>query len=551
MPQTFIELLEERIKSHWDLPAFSDYGSDSRSYGDIADRITWLHYIFRQSRIKPGDKIAVIGRNSSNWAITYLAAVSYGAVIVPILPDFHVEDIHHIINHSDSVFLFSSDAIFETLDFEIMPNLEGCFSLSDFRLLDNRKRTIPQILSEVDFEYLKEYDGNLTKNNLSLSRLGNDELAAIVYTSGTTGFSKGAMLPHGSLFANVDFAERSIDLQAGNRIVSFMPLAHSYGCAFEFLFPFIVGCHVTFLSKMPSPKIIVEAFQNIRPHLILSVPLIIEKIYRKRLKPTISKPTMKAALALPGVNRILEKKICAKLNDVFGSEFIEIIVGGAALNPEVESFFKRIGFHITVGYGMTECGPLISYSGWSEHRPGSVGKLVDTLDIKFDSPDPTKVVGEILVRGSNVMKGYYKNKEATNQVLDEDGWLHTGDLGLMDGEGFIYLKGRSKSLLLGPSGQNIYPEEVEAKLNYMPYVQESLVIQKEGKLYALVYPDLERVDAEKIDETTLMTFMEENRKNLNTLLPSYSAIVKIELYPEEFEKTPTKKIKRFLHQAPV
>jgi long-chain acyl-CoA synthetase len=381
--------------------------------------------------------------------------------------------------------------------------------------------------------------------------VSNAALAAIVYTSGTTGFSKGVMLPHNSLIANVKFAREHLPLGSGDPMVSFMPLAHSYGCAFEFLYPFAVGCHITFLGRIPSPKVIIQAFQAVHPRLVLSVPLILEKIYRKQLKPVVDKPTMKLLLKVPLIDGAIAAKICRKLSDVFGGVFEEIVIGGAALNPDVEAFLKRIKFPITVGYGMTECGPLISYTGWKTHRPQSVGTPVDTLEVKIDSEDPKNVVGEICVRGENVMYGYYKNDEATNQAIDQDGWLHTGDLGVVDEDGFIYIKGRSKDMILGPSGQNIYPDEIEAKLNNMPYVQESLVLDKDNKLYALVYPDLELVDAQKLTEADVKTKMEENRRTLNQTLPAYSVITRIDLYPEEFAKTPTKKIKRYLYRVPV
>ncbi|MCD6129973.1 MAG: AMP-binding protein [Deltaproteobacteria bacterium] len=547
LKENLVKHIEKSIRENWDLSALSDYHGQSLSYGKVAERIIYLHYIFRKSHIKKGDKIALIGKNSLNWAIVYLAAITYGAVIVPILPDFSLNDMHHIVNHSDSVFLFSSNVIYEKLDETKMQNLEAIFSLTNFTLLYHKKKNAVQIIQEAETHFLDKYGHQLTLKKFSFNEIRNDELAAIFYTSGTTGFSKGVMLLHNSLMANVLYAQNHKIMKKGDNIVSFLPLAHTYGCAFEFLFPFTVGCHITFLSKIPSPKIILEAFQEIRPQLIVSVPLIIEKIYKKQIKSFLNKKTTKWLSKFPVAEKTIKQKICKKLMEIFGGNFYEVIIGGAALNQEVELFLKEIKFPFSVGYGMTECGPLISYASHEELKLFSVGQVVDTLEIKIDSDDPRNIVGEILVRGENVMYGYYKNKEATENTIDKEGWLHTGDLGLIDEEGFIYIKGRCKNMVLGPSGQNIYPEEIEAKLNNLPFVQESLVIGKDGKLLALVYPDLELADNKGIGEQELKLKMEKNRKILNQLLPSYISISKIELYPEEFEKTPTQKIKRFLY----
>ncbi|MCX6578723.1 MAG: AMP-binding protein [Candidatus Aminicenantes bacterium] len=549
LKENFVEMIEESIKRNWALPAFSDYEGSAVSYGKVAEKIFWLHYVFDKSHVKKGDKIALIGRNSANWAIVYLAAVTYGAVIVPVLPDFHVDDFHHIVNHSDSVMLFVADAIFEKLEEAKMPDLEGIFSLSDFKLVHSSKKTISKALEKVDSQFLEKFGGQLTKENFAFGKISNDELAGILYTSGTSGFSKGAMLPHNSLAANVRFARNSIALKAGDTILSFLPMAHSFGCTFDFLFPVCVGCHITFLGKMPTPKVLVQALGQIRPRLILSVPLLIEKIYKGRLKPKVEKPLVKLLTKLPVLGGKVLHSIRQKLMEVFGGNFIEIVIGGAALNAEVEAFLRKIDFPFTIGYGMTECGPLISYIPWPKNKAGAVGKLMDTLEIRID-PSITENKdgsGEVQVRGENLMSGYYKNEEATKAAIGKDGWLHTGDIGLMDTEGFIYLKGRHKDMLLGPSGQNIYPEEIEARLNNLPFVEESLVIEKDGKLVALVYANMEAVDGSGLDERALQQKMEENRAKLNEQLPIYSRITKIELYPVEFEKTPTKKIKRFLY----
>lgn len=545
LKENFVEMLQESIKKKWNLPAFSDYKGSPITYGETAEKIIWLHHVFKKMHVKRGEKIALIGRNSTNWALVYLAAVTYGAVIVPVLPDFHTDDFHHIVNHSDSVLLFVADNIYENIDEAKMTELEAIFSLQDLKkLLYSKKKTTAKEIEQEDIQ--------LTADQFSFDKVGNEELAGILYTSGTSGFSKGVMLPHNSLAANVRFARNSIPLKAGDTILSFLPLAHSFGCAFDFLFPFAVGCHITFLGQIPAPKILVGALGQIRPRLILSVPLLIEKIYKNRLKPQLDKAAVKTLTKIPGLKNVIYKKIRQKLIDVFGGNFIEIVIGGAALNEEVENFLKKINFPFTVGYGMTECGPLISYTPFKTgHKKSSVGKLMDTLEIRIDSTvtQTDDGSGEIQVRGENVMTGYYKNEEATKATIDEDGWLHTGDIGMLDGDGFIYIKGRHKDLLLGPSGKNIYPEEIEAKLNNMPYVEESLLIEKgeDKKLVALVYSNMEAVDAEGLDEQDLHEKMEINRELINRQLPAYSRITKIELFPEEFEKTPTKKIKRFLY----
>jgi long-chain acyl-CoA synthetase len=543
LKENFVEMLQESIKKNWDLPAFSDYKEASITYGEAAGKIIGLHQVFKKIHVKRGDKIALLGRNSTNWALVYLAAITYGAVIVPVLPDFHTDDFHHIVNHSDAVLLFVADNIYEKIDETKMPGLEAIFSLQDLKkvLYSKKKTTAKEI---------EKYDAQSAMKDFSFDKVGNEELAGILYTSGTSGFSKGVMLPHNSLASNVRFARNNIALKAGDTILSFLPLAHSFGCAFDFLFPFVVGCHIAFLGQIPAPKVLIQALEQIRPRLILSVPLLIEKIYKNRLKPQLEKGAVKTLTKIPGVKGVIYKKIRQKLIDVFGGNFIEIVIGGAALNEEVENFLHKINFPFTVGYGMTECGPLISYTSFKNRpRKSSVGHLMDTLEIRIDST-VTRTddgSGEVQVRGENVMTGYYKNEEATKAAIDDDGWLHTGDIGMMDGDGFIYLKGRYKDMLLGPSGQNIYPEEIEAKLNNMPYVEESLVIEKDQKIVALVYPNMETVDAEGLGEQDLQEKMEINRELINRQLPAYSRLARIELFPEEFEKTPTKKIKRFLY----
>ncbi|MCF7859244.1 MAG: AMP-binding protein [Candidatus Cloacimonetes bacterium] len=547
LKETLTSLFEKSIIQNWELEAFSDYESDTITYSHVADRIMFLHELFRNYNVKAGNKIAIIGKNSSNWAITYLATVSFGAVIVPILPDFKPDDVHHIVNHSDSVLLFSSDQIFDDLDESVMTNLLGVLSIKDFSILYSDKKSVKEIIKTLEKSYLDNFDSELTKQNFHLKTIKNDKLAVIVYTSGTTGFSKGVMLSHNSLVANIQFAQVHMPLDKGDTIVSFLPIAHVFGCAFEFLFPFCSGCHITFLGKTPSPKVILKAFGEVHPRLILSVPLVIEKIYKKQIKPILNKNTIKLLLQIPMTRKLLYKKINAKLTTVFGSDFREIVIGGAPLNAEVEQFLHDIGFRFTIGYGMSECGPLISYTGWKNYRLQSTGQIVDTMKVKIDSADQYNDIGEIMVRGDNVMNGYYKNPEATKKVLDKDGWLRTGDLGVIDKDNFIYIKGRSKSMILGSSGKNIYPEELEAKLNNLSFVQESLVVEKNGQLVALVYPDMELIDKNNISESALEEIMEKNKQEMNDTFPSYMRITKIEIYPEEFEKTPKKSIKRFLY----
>jgi long-chain acyl-CoA synthetase len=429
-----------------------------------------------------------------------------------------------------------------------MPNIHCVLSIGSFSVISEKQpESVMQVVESMDDQFIKRYPDGLKPGDIQFEPVPNKDLAVISYTSGTTGFTKGVMIPHNSLLANVIYANNNMPLEPGDSIVSFLPLAHAYGCAFEFLWPFTLGCHITFLTKTPSPQVILAAFKEIRPRLVLSVPLVIEKIYKKQLLPVISTGKMKTLLKIPGLNGLIHKKIRQKLVDVFGGNFHEVVIGGAALNQEVEVFFNKIKFPFSIGYGMTECGPLISYANWDKTKLGSAGKIVDTMEVTIDSPDPYTEVGEILVRGENVMLGYYKNPDATEAALDKEGWLHTGDLGVIDKENFIFIKGRSKSMVLGPSGQNIYPEEIEARINNLDYVQESVVVEKDHKLYALVYPDYESVDKNGISEQGLKDIMENHRKHLNKELPAYMNLSGIRIYPEEFEKTPKKSIKRFLY----
>ncbi len=546
LKETVSQYLEDSIKSNWDNQALSDYKGDSFAYKDVACTLIKLHKFYDALGVKPGDKIALVGKNSARWGVVYLSVVSYGAVIVPILPDFKPGDMHEIVNHSDSILLFAEQSLFDTLDFEKMPNLIGSLRITGFTIQAQRADKLIEAWekSEVDKPI-----GNECANpdKFSLPKIENDKLAVISYTSGTTGFAKGVMLPHNSLAANIRFAQRNMPLNPGDRIVSFLPLAHTFGCAFEFLFPFTLGCHITILTKTPSPQIILQAFGEVKPSLILSVPLVIEKIFKNQVLPVISKPAMKVILGIPGLNKLILKKIRAKLEGAFGGNFRELVLGGAPFNQETEIFFKKMKFPFTVGYGMTECGPLISYINWRETPQGASGQIVDTLELKIDSPDPLKIAGEIMVKGENVMYGYYKNQQATDEVLDKDGWLHTGDLGLVDRKGNIFIKGRIKSMLLGASGKNIYPEEIESLYNNKFGVGETVVVQRNDKLVALIFPDQEFVNKEKMTEESIQELFDGYKKEINEQLPGYMNVSQVVIQSEEFAKTPKRSIKRFLY----
>jgi long-chain acyl-CoA synthetase len=544
--ERLIGYFEESIKQNWEIEALSNYKEKGYSYKEIAGLMLKYQLFFKDIGIREGDKIALVGRNSANWCVIYLAAVAYGAVIVPILPDFKPDDLVNLINHSDSIFLFADDKINESLDKTKIPQVNGVISLDTFSLISAENTQIREVFSGLNEKFMKTWP-ELKPEDVKFSDISNDKLAVISYTGGTTGFSKGVMITHNSLAANVRFAQNNMPLKPGDPLVSFLPLAHTYGCAFEFLFPFTYGCHITILTKTPSPQVILQAFKEIRPRLVLSVPLVIEKVFKKQLLPVIRKPQMKALLAIPGINSILHKKIRDKLTESFGGRFHEIVIGGAALNPEAEKFFRKIRFRFTVGYGMTECGPLISYASWDTTKLGASGRAVDTLEVTIDSPDPEKQIGEIVLRGENVMMGYYKNEKATREMIDDDGWMHTGDLGLIDKEGNIFIKGRSKVMILGPSGKNIFPEEIEAVINNMNYISESLVIMEDNKLIGLIHPDYEMMKRDNISEEQLTGILEKTRKVVNDSVPGYMAVTKFRIHPEEFAKTPKRSIRRFLY----
>lgn len=536
------KLYNAAFQANWSELAFTDYEGEDLKYQEVAKIIKSLHLFYQLTGIQRGDKVAVLGRNSAHWGSVFLSAISAGIVIVPVLPDFNESNTNHIINHSETKIVFGAKSLLDKIDFEKATHVSALVSLEDFSLYKSKDENLKFKLADAFKYYI---DNPLEKKNFKFEEWNRDDMCIISYTSGTSGFTKGVMIPERSLVSNIVFAQENMPLKSGDKIVSFLPMAHVYGLLFEFLFPVTLGCHITFLSKIPTPAIITKVFGSVRPHLILSVPLVIEKIYKKRIKPSIDKPVMKVLLKLPGISNLILKKIKEKLVETFGGRFFEIVIGGAPLSEEVETFFRRINFPFTIGYGMTECGPLISYAAWNKTMPASAGKLVDRMEVRIDSENPLETVGEIQVKGENVMLGYYHNEKATKEAFTEDGWLKTGDLGVIDKNNFIYIRGRSKNMILGPSGQNIYPEEIEAKIMNQMYVAECVVTERNNKLVALVYPDFEVLKADSIEESELTEIMKENQKKVNTELPKYEQISTFELVNEEFEKTPKKNIKRF------
>lgn len=548
MEESFIRYIEQSIKNNWDRPSLTDFKGTTSSYKDVARKIEKLHILFEHSGIQKGDKIALCSRNMSSWGIAFLATLTYGAIAVPILNEFKPDNIHHIVNHSESRLLFAGDVVWENLDESAMPDLDGIIRIEDFSLRHSNKKSLTEARERLNELFGKKFPERFTADDVTYTYEKPEELALINYTSGTTSVSKGVMLPYRSLWTNLKFGIEVLGFNPGEQLVCMLPMAHMYGLAFEFIYQFVNGTHVHFLSRTPSPKIIADAFAAVKPDLIITVPLVIEKIIRKKIFPSIEKPHIKFLMNIPVINDKIKDTIRQKLMEALGGKFKEIIIGGAALNKEVENFLRSIRFPYTVGYGMTECGPLLSYDDWQTFRQGSCGKAVNRVELKIDSEDPQHIVGEILAKGDCVMTGYYKNPEATTAAIDKEGWLHTGDLGLIDADGYLFIKGRCKNMILGPSGQNIYPEEIEDRLNNLIYVTESIVMEQDGKLVALVYPDFDAVNADRIAENDLPRVMEENLKELNQLLPAYSQISKIKIYNEEFEKTPKRSIKRFLYQ---
>ena len=551
MEKSFIALVEQSIKKNWDLDALTDYKGVTLQYKDVARKIEKIHIILEESGVKPGDKIAVCGRNMSHWGVTFLSVVTYGAIIVPILHEFKADQVHNIVNHSEAKLLFVGDVVWEALDESAMPNLEGIMLMNDFSILISRSEKLTYAREHLNELFGRKFPKNFRKEHINYYKDSADELLVLNYTSGTTSFSKGVMLPSRALWSNVEFGKEKLGkiLKPGDSVVSMLPMAHMYGLAFEFLYEFCSGCHVYFLTRMPSPKIILQAFAEVKPKIVIAVPLIIEKIIKKNVLPKLETPTMKFLLKVPLVSDKIKATVREQVMNAFGGNFYEVIVGGAAFNQEVEAFLRSINFPYTVGYGMTECAPIISYEDWDKFKAGSCGKAAPRMEVQILSRDPQNIPGEIVTRGDNVMLGYYKNQEATDEVIDADGWLHTGDLGVIDEEGNITIKGRSKNMLLGPSGQNIYPEEIEDKLNNLPYVNESIIIQAlDGKLAALIYPDFDDAFAHGLPEKGVEEAMEANRVALNATLPAYEQIARVNIYHEEFEKTPKKSIKRFLYQ---
>lgn len=548
---SYNELIEKSIVSNWEKDALTDFKGATLQYHDVARKIEKLHIIFESSGVQKGDKIALCGRNSSSWAVAFLATLTYGAVAVPILHEFTADQIHNIVNHSEAKLLFVGDYVATVIDQTKMPHLEGIIYLPDYSLVISRTDKLTYAREHLNELFGKKYPKYFHKEHVNYYKEQSpDELALINYTSGTTGFSKGVMVPYRALWSNYDFAMTVLGkiIKKGDNVISILPMAHMYGMAFEFMFEFIFGCHVFYLTRVPSPAIIAAAFAEVKPAIIIAVPLVIEKIIRKKVFPKIQNNRMRLLLNMPVVNKKVNQKICDQVVKAFGGNFYEIIVGGAAFNQEVEQFLKRIGFPYTVGYGATECAPIICYADYHDFAPGSCGKPVVHMEVKIDSPDPENVPGEILARGLNVMLGYYKNEEATAQTLDSEGWYHTGDLGTMDADGNVYIKGRSKNMLLGANGQNIYPEEIEDRLNSMAMVNECVVVQRGEKLVGLVYPDFDEAATMRLNESDLEGIMEQNRQELNSTQPAYCKLAAIEIVKEEFEKTPKKSIKRYLYK---
>ena len=548
LEQSFIALIEQSIKTNWYLNALTDYKGITLQYRDVARKIEKIHILLENAGIEKGDKIAICGRNSAHWTVTYLAVITYGAVVVPILHEFKADQVHNIVNHSEARLLFVGDQIWENLNEAAMPHLEGIIELKDFGVPVSRSEKLAYARDHLNEIFGHKFPCRFRPDDISYEKEKSEDLAIINYTSGTTGYSKGVMLPYRSILSNVLYCKEKIGLKAGDSVVSMLPLGHVFGMTFDFLYGFTAGAHLWFLTRMPSPKIIAESFAEIRPRVIACVPLIVEKIFKKNILPKVDNKLGKLLLHVPIISDKIKELIKQKAMEVFGGNFIEIIIGGAPFNAEVEAFLKMIDFPYTIAYGMTECGPIICHSHWTELKLASCGKVAARMEAKVLSPNPSAIAGELVCRGANLMLGYYKNEEATRQVIDTEGWLHTGDMATIDEDGNVFIKGRCKNLLLTSSGQNIYPEEIESKLNNMPYVSESLIILQQDILVGLIYPDSDDAFAHGLSQSDLVRVMEENRLELNKQLPAFSQIARFKLYPEEFEKTAKKSIKRFLYQ---
>ena len=548
---SFNALIQKSIIDNWDRDALTDFKGQTLQFHDVARKIEKLHILFENSGIQKGDKIALCGRNSSQWAVAFLATLTYGAIAVPILHEFNAEQVHNIVNHSEARLLFVGDHVATIIDPQAMPTLEGIINNPDYSLMVSRTDKLTYAREHLNELYGKKFPKYFRKEHVSYYiEQSPEELAVINYTSGTTGFSKGVMLPYRALWSNYDFAMSVLGdiIKAGDKVISMLPMAHMYGMAFEFIFEFLHGCHVYYLNRVPSPAIIAQALAEIKPRIVIAVPLIIEKIIRKKVFPKIQNNRMRLLLQMPVISKKVREMICQEVLKAFGGNMYEVIIGGAALNQEVEHFLKRIEFPYTVGYGATECAPIICYRDYKTFAPGSCGRAALHQEVKIVSPDPKRIPGEILTKGPNVMLGYYKNPEATAETIDRDGWYHTGDLGTMDDDGNVFINGRSKNMLLGANGQNIYPEEIEDKLNSMTMVVESIVVQRDTKLVALVHPDMDEAKNMGFSDEDLKNIMEQNRNGLNEILPAYEKISEIEIHEKEFEKTPKKSIKRYLYK---
>ena len=547
MEQSFIANIEKSIINYWDRPALSDYKKEAVTYGEVGKRIARLHILYEHCGIKQGDHIAICSRNCVSWAIAYFSVLSYGAVAVPLLHEFKPQNVEHLVNHSEAKLLIVGDVVWEGIEADNLPNVNAVIQMQDFKLVYCKDEVFRQAYEDLDNLFQEKYPNGFSVNDVKYRRENPEDLALINYTSGTTSMSKGVMIPYRALTGNLNFASRVItNLNEYSNSISMLPLAHMYAMSFELLFEFVAGTHIHFLTRVPSPKIVAQAFAEIKPDIIISVPLIIEKIYKTKLKPILDKRMMRSLLRTPYINKMLLKRIQKSLHVSFGERFYEVIIGGAAMNGEVEAFLKKVGFRYTIGNGMTECAPIICYSDWKETKLYSCGKPVKEMELKIDSPDPEKIPGEIIVRGQNVMLGYYKNERATNETL-VDGWLHTGDLGIIDKDGYVFIKGRIKNMILSSNGQNIYPEEIEDKLNSMVYVNEALVMEKEGKIIGLVNLDQERIDIDGLDRKSIDEILEQIRVEANSELPAYEQISKLYIQPEEFERTPKRSIKRYMY----
>ncbi len=543
------KIFENSFKKNWDRPAISNYHGETLHFKDVARRMEKLHIMFEECGLQKGDKVAICSRNQANWAVTFLAILTHGAVPVPLLHEFKSANIHHLVNHSEAKILFVDEVIWEGLSETEMPDLHAIIQVNNFRILYAKDESIVEAKAHLNELFGRKYPEAFTPDCINYYEDTADELAVINYTSGTSGFSKGVMIPYRAIFSNIEFAKKVLpQLNNTSRVVSMLPCAHMYGLMFEVLYELSAGCHVHFLSRLPSPKIIMQALAEVKPNIVIAVPLVIEKIYKSKVKPVLEKEGIKFLMKVPGLNQVVLNKVRNELINAFGGEFIEVIIGGAAFNKEVEAFFKRMNFPFTVGYGMTECAPIITYDDWKVEKLYSCGKAAPNMEVRIESKDPANIPGEIQVKGANVFLGYFKNEEATAEVFTEDGWFRTGDMGILDADGSLFIKGRTKCMILGPSGQNIYPEEVETVINSQPYVVDSLVVEDNGGLTALIYPDFQQGEKDGMSQEAFVKYMEGTLGELNQELPNYAKLKKIEVMSEDFERTPKKSIKRYLYQ---